>query len=100
MVGPNVEVSPSLERGIFSLIPSPDVIYFWPMSKQEIITKAKEYAKENYENGMDTFVECYTQSEWEEFAEDCDTWEEMKETMDSCADVWRDRQADAENSAF
>lgn len=70
------------------------------MTTSELIEKAKAYAQENYEKGMDTFVECYTQSEWEEFVAECDTWEEMKETMDSCADVWNDRRADAKNSAF
>lgn len=65
------------------------------------IETLKAYAVTNYNNGMDTFVECYDTAEWQELLDECGgDVEETKKFMDQLADVYRDRQADARNSAF
>jgi len=73
------------------------------MTRQQIIEKAKEFARKNYNKGYDVFVECYGQKEWEEFVsfdgEDL-TWKEIKEDMKNMASVWNERRADAANSTF
>ena len=76
------------------------------MNNDQLIAKAKAHAEANYSKGFDTFVECYGDDEWREFlaasewAPGVTTWKECKSLMDSMADVWSDRRADARNSAF
>ena len=78
------------------------------MKTEQLIEKAKAYAEANYTKGMDTFVECYGDDEWREFLRgdegwgtpDITTWKDCKSMMDTMADIWSDRQADARNSAF
>lgn len=75
------------------------------LTEAQLIEKAKAYAQQNYENGMDTFVECYDNDQWRTLINNSDedtgedrlmTWTQIKKTMDAIASVWRDRQADAE----
>lgn len=77
------------------------------LTEAELIQRAKEYAQKNYERGFDTFVECYTDEDWRELvthdqfasADKVGTlrsWKEIQSTMRSCADVWSDRQAEAD----
>ena len=63
------------------------------MNMLGMIEKAKAYALANYENGFDTFVECFDHDEWVEFIGEMDSWLEVKDMMDCLADVWRDRRA-------
>lgn len=70
------------------------------MSEHNLIEKAKAYAQARYDEGYDTFVECYGNDEWAEFVVDYDTkepmtWPRVKACMDNMAEVWADRRADA-----
>jgi len=51
----------------------------------KIIKKAKAYAEDNYNNGMDFFVECYERDQWVEEVSREDgtlmTWREVKKSM-------------------
>jgi len=59
------------------------------LTAQEIIDRAKAYADANYEHGMDFFVECYSDAEWNSFIhfDEYDdksgmmTWREVKKEM-------------------
>jgi len=53
------------------------------MSNEALILKAKAFAKERYNDGLDFFVECYTDEEWVEYIEDhkFKNWREMKADM-------------------
>lgn len=70
------------------------------LTEAQLIEKAKEYAQQNYENGMDMFVECYEEEEWAGLVHTPGgklmTWDETKNVMDSVASVRRERQADAD----
>lgn len=50
-----------------------------------VIEKAKAYAEDNYNNGMDFFVECYDRDQWVEEVSREDgtlkTWREVKKAM-------------------
>jgi hypothetical protein len=70
------------------------------MNKQEIIEAAKKFALANYEEGMDFFVECYTDEEWEEFFKDVRTWGEAEELMRDVADVREEQYRAAMNEVF
>ena len=54
------------------------------LSTKQVINKAKAYAEENYDNGMDFFVECYESAEWTRFV-GSKIWSDVKAAMDSLA---------------
>jgi hypothetical protein len=66
------------------------------MSNEALILKAKAFAKERYNDGLDFFVECYTDEEWVEYIEDYQfkNWREMKARMLRHADTRREHIAD------
>jgi len=78
------------------------------MTKAEGISALKQFALDHYEDGYDTFVECYGTEEWNELWDEqaekggtpTDTYNHCLQLMACCADVWEDRRADARNSAF
>ena len=80
-----------------------------PLTPEQIITEAKAYAEKNYSKGMDTFVECYTDEEWQRFIlhnENTDkpgkpmTLPQVKSLMRTLASVWQEREANAEAERF
>lgn len=65
------------------------------------ITKMKAWAERNYERGADTMVECWSTDDYARMIADCagdrrEAWAVLR----SVAAVYRDRIADARNSAF
>ncbi len=67
----------------------------------EKIEALKEWAKNNYNNGADTMVECWDDSNYRTLLDDCNgSLPEALAIAKDVADVWLDRQADAVNSAF
>ncbi len=70
-------------------------------TKTEIIARLKQMCVDRYEDGYDTFVECYDDAEWDSLWTDCHESEtEMLALMARLVDVWNDRRDDARNSAF
>lgn len=71
---------------------------------QEQIQAMKQWCEENYENGADTMVECWSDTDYEELFTTHDgqprTTEQAWESLKAVASVYADRQADARNSAF
>ena len=61
----------------------------------ELAMKLKAYAADHYEDGFDSFVECYDDEELAEFVGDLQTWDEVLELAKSIVSVWEDRRADA-----
>jgi hypothetical protein len=68
--------------------------------KQEGIKTLREYSKARYEQGYDTFVECYGMEEWEELWDDCGSVAKCLALMAKCVDAWEDQRADARNSVY
>lgn len=73
------------------------------MTRAETIQAMKDWCMENYENGADTMVECWSTEDYErlfsfegEAHTDAQAWEILK----AVAAVYADQQADARNSAF
>lgn len=69
------------------------------MSKSTIlISKAKDFATANYENGYDRFVECYETKAWHEFVTDehgqLMSWSEVKQRMQELVSIWQERESD------
>ena len=64
------------------------------MSNEALILKAKAFAKERYTDGLDFFVECYSDEEWVEYIEDRQfkNWRELKACMLRHADTRREQQ--------
>lgn len=67
---------------------------------QEIIEKLKAYALAHYNEGFDTFVECYDDKAWEEFVKDIPTYEEALQLLKDIASVHEDRRLNAEKEIF
>ena len=70
-------------------------------SVQEHIEAMKQWCMENYENGADTMVECWEHQDYVDLFASCDgnpadAWR----ALTTLAEIYRDQQADAENSAF
>lgn len=67
-----------------------------------VMSKAKLYAMQHYNKGMDTFVECYTDTQWLSWFKEFNplTWREVKSAMISVASVNQEREADVKNSSF
>ena len=63
-----------------------------------VIEKAKAFAEENYNNGMDFYVECYERDQWmEEVSREDGTlkpWQEVKKAMKKRADLRAEIMAD------
>jgi len=64
-------------------------------TKKQLAQKLKAYAAEHYEDGFDSFVECYEDDELEEFVGDLETWEAVLDMAKAIVSVWEDRRADA-----
>lgn len=71
---------------------------------QEQIQAMKQWCEENYENGADTMVECWSDTDYEELFTTHDgqprTIEQAWDSLKAIASVYADRDADARNSAF
>ena len=64
-----------------------------------VIEKAKAYAKANYNNGMDYFVECYADEQWQDYVHCYETkalksWQEVKAEMFQDAKNYAEHKAD------
>ena len=71
------------------------------MNNEIIIIKLKAYAEANYDNGMDVFVECNGEQEWQELVDqNGGDMEKCKAEMRELSDYYEERQQDAINSAF
>ena len=67
----------------------------------DLVAALKQYATDHYnDGGWDVVVECYTDDEIADRIGDAKTLDEAVDAFDALIDVWRDRQADARNSAF
>jgi hypothetical protein len=78
------------------------------------IEKMKAWCMDNYSNGADTMVECWTDADYENLFyhhnHDADTTHTLPrirctfaqawDTLKSVASVYQDQQADAKNSVF
>lgn len=60
-----------------------------------LITTLQAFAQANYENGMDTMVECWGDTEYDELLKDSKTLDAAKASMEELASVYREQQADA-----
>jgi hypothetical protein len=61
------------------------------MTKEQIIEKAKKLALSRYNEGYDTFVECYDQKEWEEFVEGMN-WTQVQDEMAQMVSLWEEQR--------
>ena len=62
----------------------------------EKIRVIKDHAMANYDNGMDTFVECYTDAMYSQMlAANANSPRRTMRHMDLVAGIFRERQADA-----
>ena len=63
----------------------------------------KQWCMDNYSNGADTMVECWSDTDYADLfafeGESCTTAEAWN-TLKRISAVYKERQADAENSAF
>ena len=57
--------------------------------------KLKDYAEAHYNEGWDTFVECFEDDEYEEFVGEAATWKEVKAAAEDFNSVIAERRADA-----
>ena len=62
------------------------------MSNATLILQAKALAKKRYNDGLDFFVECYSDEEWEEYIDNHQfkNWREMKARMLQHAETRRE----------
>lgn len=71
---------------------------------QEQIQAMKQWCEENYENGADTMVECWSDTDYASLFTYPDgqprTSEEAWDSLKAIASIYREREADARNSAF
>jgi hypothetical protein len=70
------------------------------MSHAELIAKLKKIAEDNYNKGGDVFVECYDDSDWQEFISDITEGTDPVELLYTCMEIYDDRQQDAKNSVW
>ena len=67
----------------------------------DYIGRMKEWAEANYENGADTFVECWSTEDYQRCLDNHDgDFGAAMHTLERCADIYLERQADARNSRF
>ena len=71
---------------------------------KEQIELMKQWCIDHYEQGADTMVECWSDTDYANLFVDCDgnprTIKQAWESLKDVAEVYADRQADARNSAF
>ena len=70
------------------------------MKQSTIIKRFQALALARYSQGWDTFAECYSQADWIAFTTHFETgepmsWREALDMCETCASVWRERQAEA-----
>jgi hypothetical protein len=70
------------------------------LNQETIINRLKAIAEARYNQGWDTFVECYDHADWLAFTTDDDTgkpmtWAKAYGLAVDCVSVWRERQAEA-----
>lgn len=70
------------------------------MKQKTIIKRLKALALAKYNEGWDTFVECYDDADWLAFTTHFDTgeamtWAEARAMAETCASVWHERQVEA-----
>jgi hypothetical protein len=70
------------------------------MKQATIIKRLQARALANYNNGWDTFVECYEAADWLAFTTNDDTgepmtWREALDMAEQCVSIWREREAEA-----
>lgn len=70
------------------------------MKQKTIIKRLKAMALAKYNEGWDTFVECYDDADWLAFTSHFDTgeamtWAEARAMAETCASVWHERQIEA-----
>jgi hypothetical protein len=70
------------------------------MKQETIIKRLQARALANYNNGWDTFVECYEAADWLAFTTNDDTgepmtWREALAMAEQCVSIWREREAEA-----
>ncbi len=68
------------------------------MNAEQIKTEVKlmkAWCEENYSNGADTMVECWTDEDYAKLFEDTDCAEGAWRTLKDVAEVFAERQADA-----
>jgi hypothetical protein len=73
------------------------------MTHTATIEAMKQWCSDNYANGADTMVECWSDSDYAElftFEGEAKTAEQAWATLKALADIYADRDADARNSAF
>jgi hypothetical protein len=63
------------------------------LETQILILKAKAFAQERYNEGLDFFVECYTDEEWVEYIQEdkYKNWKELKAGMLKHAAIIKER---------
>lgn len=65
------------------------------MERAEVIENMKAWCLENYENGADTMVECWEDSDYDDMIVRSGSDEEAWEVLKAIARIYEDRQADA-----
>jgi hypothetical protein len=69
------------------------------MNQSTIIKRLQARALAKYNQGWDTFVECYELADWLEFttndAGEPMTWREALDMAEQCVSIWREREAEA-----
>ena len=71
------------------------------MTEDQKIENLRLWASDNYENGADTFVECWGTSDYRRsLADHGGNYRQTLATLKRVAAVYRERQADARNSAW
>jgi hypothetical protein len=70
---------------------------------KDTIEQMKQWCMDNYTNGADTMVECWTDQDYANlfvFEGKRKTTAQAWKTLKSVAAIYQDQQADARNSAF
>lgn len=70
---------------------------------KDIIEQMKQWCMDNYENGADTMIECWSDEDYADlftFEGKAKTADEAWHMLKCLASIYKDQQADAENSAF
>jgi len=70
------------------------------ISKGQAIKRCQEWAEKNYNNGADTIVECWDDADWDRIWEEEGSYSSIMSMIKDLADVYKDQQQDAINSAF
>ena len=70
------------------------------MAHEATIAAMKAWCVENYENGADTMVECWCDSDYEDMIKRAPDVAAAWDTLKSVASIYADRQANARNEAF